>query len=229
MDVLDRVRAANPAAEEEFAGLADFAALERPARRRRRLLPCPRSARSSPRSCSCRAPPRRQGDHPAVRLAMQVDDGILYARSHAQIGPTGGAPTWSGSRRVWVRGDAQMRWLDDGGDEEVYAEGEGTTRRRPTASRRRTATCGWSPPRSSAPGPAGLEGRGRRSRRPTTPTYSAGARIATSRSTSRSGSTRTPTRRCASPTTRGARTTRASRSIRPTRDDRRVQAARGHA
>ena len=40
-DVLDRVRAANPAREDEFAGLANFAALELPRRRRRRWLGVP--------------------------------------------------------------------------------------------------------------------------------------------------------------------------------------------
>ena len=29
-----------------------------------------------------------------------------------------------------MRGDQQMHWLDDGGDEDVYAEGKGTTQRR---------------------------------------------------------------------------------------------------
>ena len=79
--------------------------------------------------------------------------------------------TWSGSRQVWVRGDQQMRWLEDGGDEEVYAEGKGTTQRRPTASADRRRTCGWSRPRSSAPGAAGLEGRRSTSRRPTPDAY----------------------------------------------------------
>ena len=72
---------------------------------------------------------RRARSSPAPRWRCSVDDGILYARSHAQWGPTGRRADRAGSREVWVRGDAQMRWLEDGGDQEVYAEGKGTTRR----------------------------------------------------------------------------------------------------
>ena len=64
--------------------------------------------------------------------AVDVDDGgILYARSNVQWGPTGAAPDGKQSRQVWVQGDTAMRWLEDGGNEEVYAKGEGTTRRSP--------------------------------------------------------------------------------------------------
>jgi hypothetical protein len=129
--VVDRVRAANPASESEFAGLADFASLEPPKRRPRKrwlTLPAIGAIVAALVILPSSAPQAREIIQKSA-LAMQVDDGILYARSHAQIGPTGGAPTWEGSRQVWVRGDAQMRWLDDGGDQEVFAEGHGTTRR----------------------------------------------------------------------------------------------------
>src|SRR4051812_2365214 len=131
MDVLDRVRAANPASAEEFAGLANFEALQPPKRRRRkRLLALPGlGAIVAALVLLPSSAPQAKEIIQKSALAMQVDDGILYARSHAQIGPAGGAPTWSGSRQVWVRGDAQMRWLEDGGGQEVYAEGRGTTRR----------------------------------------------------------------------------------------------------
>ena len=33
-----------------------------------------------------------------------------------------------GSRQVWVLGDSAMRWLQEGGDEEVFKAGQGTTR-----------------------------------------------------------------------------------------------------
>lgn len=130
--VLDRVRAANPASEEEFAGLAHFDALQlKPRRRRKRLLSIPAvGAIVAALVILPNSAPQAKEIVRKTVLAMKVDDGILYARSHAQIGPTGGEPTWEGSRQVWVRGDQQMHWLDDGGDEDVYAAGKGTTQRR---------------------------------------------------------------------------------------------------
>jgi hypothetical protein len=130
-DVLDRVRAANPARAEEFAGRANFEALDlKPRRRRKRLLSIP--ALGAIVAALVLIPSSAPQAKEIIRksaLALAVDDGILYARSHAQIGPTGGAPTWSGSREVWVRGDQQMHWLDSDGDEDVYAAGDGTTQR----------------------------------------------------------------------------------------------------
>ena len=41
------------------------------------------------------------------------------------MGPTGAAPAGTQSRQVWVQGDTAMRWLEDGGNEEVYARGRG--------------------------------------------------------------------------------------------------------
>ena len=129
--VLDLVRAANPASEDEFAGRANFAALDlaRP-RRRRRLLAVP--ALGAVLAAVLVLPNSAPQASEILKRATQVvavDDGILYARSHAQTGPTGGPPTWSGSRQVWVRGNTAMRWLEDDGAEEVYAQGDGTTRR----------------------------------------------------------------------------------------------------
>jgi hypothetical protein len=133
MDVLDRVRAANPATEQEFSGLADFASLKPPRRRRRRRLlavPALGAIVAALVILPSSAPQAKEIIQKSA-LALSVDDGILYARSHAQIGPTGGAPSWSGSRQVWVRGEEQMRWVGDDGTQEVYAKGQGTTQRRP--------------------------------------------------------------------------------------------------
>lgn len=131
-DVLDRVRAANPAREAEFAGLTDFDALAlKPRRRRKRLLSIPAlGAIVAALVLLPSSAPQAKEIIERSALALRVDDGILYARSHAQIGPTGGTPQWSGDREVWVRGDQQMHWLDKGGDEDVYAAGKGTTQRR---------------------------------------------------------------------------------------------------
>ena len=67
-----------------------------------------------------------------LRLAVQaveVDDGgILYARSEAETRNAAGEVHRFGSREVWVLGDTAMRWLQDGGDEEVFEAGEGTSR-----------------------------------------------------------------------------------------------------
>jgi hypothetical protein len=132
--VLDRVRAANPAREDEFAGLADFTALDLApprTRRRRRLLAVPAVGAVIaalvvlPNS----APQASEVLQHAVN-AVDVDGGgILYARSQASWGPTGGTPGGTSARQVWVQGDTAMRWLEDGGDEEVFRKGEGTTRR----------------------------------------------------------------------------------------------------
>jgi len=130
--VLDRVRTANPASEHEFSGLANLAALELKPRKRRRWLAVPAlGAILAGVVVLPSSAPQAKEILKRANEAVAVDGGILYARSHAQIGPTGGAPTWSGGRQVWVRGTEQMRWLDDNGSEEVFAAGDGTTRRGP--------------------------------------------------------------------------------------------------
>ena len=58
----------------------------------------------------------------AIQTMAVPADQILYAKSHAS--DTG---TDYGERQVWVYGDKQMRWLE-ADNEEVYAEGKGTTR-----------------------------------------------------------------------------------------------------
>jgi hypothetical protein len=131
MDVLDLVRDANPASEDEFRGLTHFEALTAPRRRRKWLAVPALGAIVAALVILPSSAPQAKEIIQRSALALSVDDGILYARSHAQIGPTGGAPTWSGSREVWVRGESAMRWLGDDGTEEVYAEDRGTTQRRP--------------------------------------------------------------------------------------------------
>lgn len=138
--VLDRVRAANPAREDEFAGLADFTALAPPAppRRRRRLLAVPALGAVIaalvvlPNS----APQASEVLQRAVNAVAVDDGGILYARSTATWGPTGGAPDGTSQRQVWVQGDTAMRSLEADGTEEVFREGAGTTRRSPDGKRR---------------------------------------------------------------------------------------------
>jgi hypothetical protein len=131
--VLDRVRAANPASEDDFTGLANFEALAPPPRRRRRWLAVPALGAVIaalvvlPNS----APQASEVLRHAVNAVAVDDGGILYARSNVQWGPTGAAPAGKEAREVWVQGDTAMRWLDDKGYEEVFAEGEGTTRRGP--------------------------------------------------------------------------------------------------
>lgn len=131
--VLDRVRAANPVSADEFEGLANFTALDLtpPKRRRRRLLAIPALSAIIaavvvlPNS----APQASEVLRHAVNAVAVDDGGILYARSKAVYGPTGGAPTGESARQVWVQGDTAMRWLEDDGDEEVFRKGEGTTQR----------------------------------------------------------------------------------------------------
>lgn len=132
--VLDRVRAANPASEDDFAGLARFEALAPPPRRRRRrLLALPAlSAVAAALVVLPNATPQASEVLERAVQAVAVDDGgILYARSDVRWGPTGESPAGTQSRRVWVKGDTAMRWLEDGGNEEVYTAGKGTTRRSP--------------------------------------------------------------------------------------------------
>jgi len=130
--VLDRVRAANPAREDEFAGLADFTALSLPPRRRRRrflAVPALGAVIAALVVLPNSAPQASEVLQHAVNAVAVDDGGILYARSHAEWGPTGGAPGGTSDRQVWVQGDTAMRWLDGNGDQEVFRTGEGTTRR----------------------------------------------------------------------------------------------------
>jgi outer membrane lipoprotein-sorting protein len=131
--VLDRVRAADPVLPGEFAGLADFDALvlepsPRP-RRRRRLLALP--ALGAVLAAVVLVPSSAPQAREIVRRASAAVDpsaGILYAQSAAENRNTDGTVDSYGSRRVWVHGTTAMRWLEDNGNEEVYARGEGTTR-----------------------------------------------------------------------------------------------------
>jgi hypothetical protein len=124
--VLDRVRAANPATEDEFAGLADFTALQPPPRRRplKRLLALPAiGAAVAAVFLLPTSAPQASAIIEQASEAAAVGDGILYARS------TYRSNDHTGSREIWVRGDEALRWKGDDGAEEVYKRGEGTTRR----------------------------------------------------------------------------------------------------
>ncbi|MDA0173531.1 hypothetical protein OJ998_30785 [Solirubrobacter taibaiensis] len=133
--MLDRVRAANPASETEFAGRANFDALELAPRKRhlRRWLTIPAlSAIIAALVVFPNATPQASEVLKRATQAIAVDDdGILYARSDVQWGPTGGAPAGTQSREVWVQGDSAMRWREVGGNEEVFRVGKGITRRSP--------------------------------------------------------------------------------------------------
>ena len=134
--VLDRVRAADPVQPGEFAGLADFDALvlEPPPRgprlRRRRLLALP--ALGAVFAAIVLVPSSSPQAAEIVRRASAVvapdGGGILYAKSAAENRHSDGTVDSYGTRQVWVHGTTAMRWLEDDGDEEVYATGTGTTR-----------------------------------------------------------------------------------------------------
>ena len=132
--LLERVRAANTVTEDEFAGLADFDALvldpPRRPRRRKRLLALP--AAGAIIAALVLVPASAPQASEILRLAVQaveVDDGgILYARSESETRSEAGAVHRYGSRQVWVLGDIAMRRLQDGGNEEVFKAGEGTSR-----------------------------------------------------------------------------------------------------
>jgi hypothetical protein len=124
--VMERVRAADPVSVEEFAGLADFAALELAPRRRGRRrwlsLPAVGAVIAALVLVPSGAPAASEVLQRAIETMAVPSDQILYAKSHAS--DTG---TDYGERQVWVYGEKQMRWLTDD-SEEVFAEGKGTTR-----------------------------------------------------------------------------------------------------
>lgn len=130
--VLDRVRAANPVSEDEFDGRTDFDALQLPPKRRRKrwfAVPALGAVIAALVVLPNSAPQASEVLEQAVNAVAVDDGGILYARSDWRYGPTGEAPAGSGSRQVWVQDEQAMRRLGDDGTEEVYARGEGTTRR----------------------------------------------------------------------------------------------------
>jgi|GEM_PF-3619857 hypothetical protein len=132
--VLERVRAANPAAADDFVGAADFAALSRslappPPRRIRRhrwfSVPVVAAAIAALVVLPASAPQASEVLSRAVQ-AVAVDDGaILHAHSEYSYGDV------RGSREVWVQGDVAMRSIDGDGGEEAFRRGAGTVRRSP--------------------------------------------------------------------------------------------------
>jgi hypothetical protein len=125
--LMDRVRAADPASPEEFAGLANFDALmlEPPKRRRHRAwlsLPVLAAAVAALVVIPSGAPAASEVVQRAIQTMAVPSDTILYAKSHASA-----TEADYGERQVWVYGRKQMRWLQ-ADSEEVYAEGKGTTR-----------------------------------------------------------------------------------------------------
>jgi hypothetical protein len=119
--LIDRVRAANPARTEEFAGLDHFDGLDlepRAKRPRRRLLALPVAGLAAIAAAAflllpASAPQAREVMLRAVN-AMAVDDGgILYAQM--RVSRASGEDY--GTRRVWVRGpDARFQQLSGTGD-----------------------------------------------------------------------------------------------------------------
>jgi hypothetical protein len=126
--VLERVRAADPVTPDEFSGLADFDALvledapRRHPRRRWYALPAVGAVIAALVVVPSGAPAASEVLQRAIQSMAVPADSILYAKSHAVRGSDD-----YGVRQVWVYGDKRMRWLEDG-NEEVYTEGEGTTR-----------------------------------------------------------------------------------------------------
>ena len=125
--VMERVRAADPVSVDEFAGLANFDALDltpRRSHRRRRwfALPAVGAVVAALVLVPAGAPQAGEVVRRALDSMAVPSDSILYAKSHAK---DSGADY--GTREVWVYGDKQMRWLEPD-NEEVYAEGKGTTR-----------------------------------------------------------------------------------------------------
>ena len=125
--VMERVRAADPVSVEEFAGRADFDALDLTPRRRFRRrwlsLPAVGAVVAALIVAPTGAPAASEVLQRAVQAMAVPSDSILYAKSHASDNSTD-----YGERQVWVYGDKQMRWLE-ADSEEVFAEGKGTTRR----------------------------------------------------------------------------------------------------
>jgi outer membrane lipoprotein-sorting protein len=125
--VMERVRAADRVSVEEFAGLGDFDALELAPRRRlkRRWLSLPAvgAVIAALVVIPTGAPAAGEVLQRAIQTMAVPSDQILYAKSHASDNTND-----YGEREVWVYGDKQMRWLEPG-NEEVYADGKGTTRR----------------------------------------------------------------------------------------------------
>jgi hypothetical protein len=124
--VMERVRAADPVSVDEFAGLANFDALELPPRRRwkRRWLSLPAvgAVIAAIVVIPSGAPAASEVLQRAIQTMAVPSDQILYAKSHASDNATD-----YGERQVWVFGDKQMRWLA-ADNEEVFAQGKGTTR-----------------------------------------------------------------------------------------------------
>ena len=131
--VLDRVRAANPASRDEFAGLADFDALDlTPRRRRRRWLAIPAlGAVVAALVLIPSSAPQAKRDHPKRRAGARASTtaGSSTPARTRRSGRPARADVDGRRAGVGARRPA-MRWLEDDGDEEVYAEGEGTTQRR---------------------------------------------------------------------------------------------------
>jgi hypothetical protein len=125
-DLMDRVRAADPASPAEFAGLANFGALVLdPPRKRRRAwlsLPAIGAAIAALVLIPSGAPAASEVVRRAILTMAVPSDTILYARSHAR---DSGADY--GERQVWVYGNERMRWRTPD-SEEVFVKGKGTTR-----------------------------------------------------------------------------------------------------
>lgn len=126
--LIDRVRAANPARPEDFAGLDHFDGLDlephrkRPGRRRLLALPAGLAALAAAAAfllLPASAPQAREVMLRAVN-AMEVDDGgILYAQTHARRS----SGDDYGTMRIWVRGpDLRLQQTTGAGDAPAGSE-----------------------------------------------------------------------------------------------------------
>ena len=107
--LLDRVRAANPARPAEFEGLANFGALSLKPRRRRRFAAIPAVAAAALAAVvllPASAPSAKEVVRSAVDAMALDQGGIIYAET--SVRSSGGGDY--GTRRVWVHGD-DVRFL----------------------------------------------------------------------------------------------------------------------
>jgi hypothetical protein len=103
--LIDRVAAVNPARAAEFEGRADFEALALPARRRRgrvRLLALPVAAAIAAVVILPAGAPQAGEIAQRATEAMAVDQGVLYAETHATRTSTDGSSDDYGVVRTWV-------------------------------------------------------------------------------------------------------------------------------
>jgi hypothetical protein len=120
--LIDRVAAVNPAQAAEFEGLADFEALALPPRRRRvrRLLAVPVAAAIAAVVLLPAGAPQAGEIAQRATEAMAVDQGVLYAETHATNTSADGSSDDYGVVQTWVSPQG-MRMLQVSGTSDFPA------------------------------------------------------------------------------------------------------------